>query len=67
MSSYLERVLEQTRAKNSHEPEFLQAVEEIAPNENANLIFTDTGVILSGHISSTGTKEKIKDMRAQLS
>lgn len=41
---------------------FLQAVEEIAPNENANLIFTDTGVILSGHISSTGTKEKIKDI-----
>lgn len=41
---------------------FLQAVEEIAPNENANLIFTDTGVILSGHISSSGTKEKIKDI-----
>ena len=29
MNSYLERVLEQTRAKNSHEPEFLQAVEEV--------------------------------------
>ena len=41
---------------------FLQAVEEIAPNENANLIFTDDGVILSGHISSTGTKEKIKNI-----
>ena len=40
---------------------FLQAVEEIAPNENANLIFTDDGVILSGHISSTGTKDKIKN------
>ena len=41
---------------------FLQAVEEIAPNENANLIFTDEGVILSGHISSTTTKEKIKNI-----
>ncbi len=41
---------------------FLQAVEEIAPNENANLIFTDDGVILSGHISSTGTKDKIKNI-----
>ena len=41
---------------------FLQAVEEIAPNENANLIFTDDGVILSGHISSTATKEKIKNL-----
>lgn len=41
---------------------FLQAVEEIAPNENANLIFTDDGVILSGRISSTGTKQKIKDI-----
>jgi len=29
MSDYLERVLEQTRVKNSHEPEFLQAVEEV--------------------------------------
>ena len=41
---------------------FLQAVEEIAPNENANLIFTDDGVILSGHISSTAKKEKIKNL-----
>ncbi len=41
---------------------FLQAVEDIAPNENANLIFTDDGVILSGHISSSGTKEKIKNI-----
>lgn len=41
---------------------FLQAVEEIAPNENADLIFTDDGVILSGHVSSTGTKDKIKNL-----
>ncbi len=41
---------------------FLQAVEEIAPNENANLIFTDDGIVLSGHISSTNTKEKIKNL-----
>lgn len=41
---------------------FLQAVEEIAPNEKAKLIFTDDGVILSGHISSTNTKEKIKNI-----
>lgn len=41
---------------------FLQAVQEIAPNENCSLIFTDDGVILSGHISSTGTKEKIKNL-----
>lgn len=41
---------------------FLQAVEEIAPNEDAKLIFTDDGIILSGHISSSGMKDKIKDI-----
>ena len=41
---------------------FLQAVENIAPDENISLIFTDDGVILSGKISSTGTKEKIKNI-----
>ena len=29
MSDYLNRVLEQTKAKTAHEPEFLQAVEEV--------------------------------------
>ena len=41
---------------------FLQAIEDIAPNEHINLIFTDDGVILSGRVSSTNVKEKIKNI-----
>ena len=29
MNKYIERVIEATKAKNSHEPEFLQTVEEV--------------------------------------
>lgn len=41
---------------------FIQAVNYIAPNEDVSILFNDTGAVLSGHVSSTGVKEKIKDL-----
>lgn len=41
---------------------FVQAIEEVAPNENLQYAFTDDGVILSGHISSTTTKNNIENI-----
>lgn len=41
---------------------FLQAVEQIAPNEDVKYSFTDDGVILSGHVSSTNVKNNIKSV-----
>ncbi|MCD8024542.1 MAG: pilus assembly protein N-terminal domain-containing protein [Candidatus Gastranaerophilales bacterium] len=41
---------------------FIQAIEHVAPNENISLMFNDTGVVLTGHISSTSVKEKITNL-----
>lgn len=41
---------------------FLQAVEQVAPNEDVKYSFTDDGVILSGHVSSTNVKNNIKSI-----
>lgn len=41
---------------------FMQAVEQIAPNEKIKYSFTDDGVIMSGHISSTTVKKNIEDI-----
>lgn len=40
----------------------IQAVEQVAPNENIKYNFTDDGIILSGHISSTTVKKNIGDI-----
>lgn len=41
---------------------FMQAVNQVAPNENISYSFTDDGVIMSGHISSTSVKKNIDDI-----
>jgi len=41
---------------------FIQAVEQIAPGENIKYSFTDDGVIMSGHISSTTVKKNIENV-----
>ena len=41
---------------------FMQAVEQVAPNENIQYNFTDDGVIMSGHISSSTVKKNIEDI-----
>lgn len=41
---------------------FLQALEQVAPNEDVKYSFTDDGVILSGHVSSTNVKNNIKNI-----
>lgn len=41
---------------------FMQAVDQIAPNENIKYAYTDDGVIMSGHISSTAVKKQISDV-----
>jgi len=41
---------------------FMQAVEQIAPNEKIKYSFTDDGVIMSGHISSTAVKKDINNV-----
>ena len=41
---------------------FIQAVNQIAPNENINYAFTDDGVIMSGRISSTAVKNNIENV-----
>lgn len=40
----------------------IQAIEQIAPSENISYSFTDDGLILSGHISSTTVKKNIEDV-----
>lgn len=40
----------------------IQAVEQIAPNENINYNFTDDGLILSGKVSSTSIKNNIENV-----
>lgn len=41
---------------------FMQAVDQIAPNEDINYSFTDDGVIMSGHVSSTAVKTNIDNV-----
>lgn len=41
---------------------FMQAVDQIAPNEDIKYSYTDDGVIMSGHISSTAVKKNINDV-----
>lgn len=41
---------------------FIQAVDQIAPGEDIKYAFTDDGVIMSGHISSTTVKKNINDV-----
>ncbi len=40
----------------------IQAIEQIAPNENIKYTFTDDGLILSGHISSSTVRKNIEDV-----
>ncbi|MDD3435969.1 MAG: pilus assembly protein N-terminal domain-containing protein, partial [Candidatus Gastranaerophilales bacterium] len=40
----------------------IQAIEQIAPNENIKYNFTDDGLILSGKVSSTNIKKNIEDV-----
>lgn len=40
----------------------IQAIEQVAPNENIKYTFTDDGLILSGHVSSTSVKKNIEDV-----
>lgn len=40
----------------------IQAIEQIAPNENIKYNFTDDGLILSGKVSSTATKNNIENV-----
>lgn len=40
----------------------IQAIEQVAPNENVKYTFTDEGLILSGKISSTTVKKNIEDI-----
>ena len=41
---------------------FIQAVQEIAPNEDINYVFTDDGAIMSGKVSTTNIKEQIQNV-----
>ncbi len=41
---------------------FVQAVSKIAPNEDIHYTFTDDGVIMTGHISSTTVKKNIEEI-----
>ncbi|MCQ2789389.1 MAG: pilus assembly protein N-terminal domain-containing protein [bacterium] len=41
---------------------FVQAVSKIAPNEDIHYTFTDDGVIMSGHISSSTVKKNIEEV-----
>lgn len=40
----------------------IQAIEQVAPNENVKYTFTDDGLILSGKISSTSVKKTIENV-----
>ena len=42
--------------------EFLKAVDYIAHNEDISIIFNDNGAVLSGNVSTTATRTKIKDL-----
>lgn len=42
--------------------EFLKAVDYIAPNEDISIIFNDNGAVLSGQVSTTATRDKIKEL-----
>lgn len=42
--------------------EFLKAVDYIAPNEDISIIFNDNGAVLSGKVSTTATRNKIKEL-----
>lgn len=41
---------------------FIQAVQEVAPDENIKYTFTDEGVIMSGKVSTTNVKKQITDV-----
>lgn len=41
---------------------FMQAIEEVAPNEEVKFSCTDDGVIMSGYISSSNVKKNINDV-----
>jgi len=41
---------------------FMQAIEQIAPNEDVKFSFTDDGLIMSGFISSTNVKNDINNI-----
>lgn len=43
---------------------FIQAVEHVAPNENISIIFNNEGAVITGKISSSAVKEKIKNIAA---
>lgn len=40
----------------------MQAIDQIAPNEDIKYSFTDDGLILSGHISSTAVKKQVTNI-----
>lgn len=40
----------------------IQAIEQVAPNENVKYTFTDDGMIMSGKISSTAVKKNIEEV-----
>ncbi len=40
----------------------MQAIEQVAPNEKINYNFTDDGLILSGHVSSTSIKKNVEEV-----
>lgn len=40
----------------------IQAIEQVAPNENVKYTFTDDGMIMSGKISSTAVKKNITEV-----
>lgn len=40
----------------------IQAIEQVAPNENVKYTFTDDGLIMSGKISSTAVKKNIEEV-----
>ena len=42
--------------------QFLQALEQIAPNEEISLIFNEDGAVMSGMVSTSATRQKIKDL-----
>jgi len=41
---------------------FVQAVQEMAGNDDINITFNDDGAVLTGHVSSTATKKKIEEL-----
>ncbi len=42
--------------------DFLKAVDYIAPNEDISIMFNDNGAVLSGNVSTTATRDKIKEL-----